>query len=220
MEGTENTQWIEDYLDGVLGEADMKRFEEKLISDPDFEKEVNAQRMVRESFERAELKEFFKQINESTKEVVPAASKKPFSFGILAIAASVILAIGISLYFLFNETTKDLSQNELVADSFKIEVNSSLKSFKSEDPSDHNLRSKYRDIEVNIIESTNFKNHYSFNNYILNLYFGKSKISKDQIKIYYAPFKDIPYEIEIQGKNYLIEENSGPEPKPLTLIQE
>src|SRR5690606_9827281 len=133
---------------------------------------------------------------------------------------SVILAIGISLYFLFNETTKDLSQNELVADSFKIEVNSSLKSFKSEDPSDHNLRSKYRDIEVNIIESTNFKNHYSFNNYILNLYFGKSKISKDQIKIYYAPFKDIPYEIEIQGKNYLIEENSGPEPKPLTLIQE
>ena len=207
MEGTENTQWIEDYLDGVLSEPDLKRFEEKLMSDPNFEKEVNAQRMVRESFERAELKEFFKQINESTKELAPAASKGPFSFGILAIAASIILAIGISLFFLFKEATNGVNQTEFVAQSFDLTV------------STYSVRSIIEEVNVEIIESKQFKKHYSFNNGKLKLYLGDSSVPQSQIKIFYNPSVEFPFEIEIQGIRYSIEENSGAEPKPLTQIQ-
>jgi hypothetical protein len=233
MEETDYTQWIEDYLDGNLTGSDLKSFEEKLLSEPEFEKEVKAQRMIRESFERAELKEFFKQIKEKTEGIAPAENKGPLSFGFLAIAASLILAIGISLFFLFKETTKDLNQSEFVAQSFIISV------------SEDSLRGINKEIRVEIIESENkelvqrsekhdieiereqdkkfekikYELYYSFNDGILKLYLGASTLSSDQTKIFYNPFAEVPYMLEIQGKKYLLEENSGLEPRPLIEVQ-
>lgn len=207
MGETDNTLWIEEFLDGNLSGSDLRRFEERLSSDPEFEKEVKAQQMVRESFERAELKEFFNQINEKVERLEPTNEKRFFSMRFLAVAASVIFVLGISVFFLYKEISRDLSQPDFVAQSFDLKV------------SIDSMRGINEEINVDIIKSDQFENHYSFNNNSLKLYLKNSNISSSEIKMSYNPnAENYPYLIEIQGKEYIIEENSGPEPKALIEI--
>lgn len=203
MQENNNIEWIDEYLDGSLSDGELQRFEEKLASDIEFEREVHAQRMVRDSIKRAELKEFFNKINEEAKGEWPVKSLFGHFGYRWAIAASIALLVGVSLFIIARRSLDESPDPEFIAQSFVLEV-----------LSEDGLRNLSDQVEVQLIEHKDFQFHYTFSNEVLKLYL-KNVDHAPGIKIFYDAFEG--YEVEIAGKRYGIEEQGDSTPVPLEI---
>lgn len=204
MDQNDNTRWIDDYLDGNLSGEELEKFETRLLSDLKFEKEIKAQKMVRDSIKRAELLDFFDQLKEDAGD--QKSVKNLFqSFGVrLSIAASVILLIGASLFILNRKSIESSTKTEFIAQTFNIEVYF-----------EDNLRSLDENIEVQIVETLGYNFHYNFSEKKLKLYINDIGVSENDFKIFYDSFEEDPFSIEFKGERYILEEREDGTPIPL-----
>lgn len=203
MEDNNNhNEWIDAYFDGDLSVEELDRFKRKLKDDKDFEREVNAQKMVRDSIKRAELKDFFAEVNDDYNK---NNNGRGFftNFTFMAIAASIILLIGVGLFILNREAV--VTQPQMyIAQSFTLEVTA-----------EGGLRAVAEEIFVQVIENTTYDFYYSFTDGVLKLYFKEVEISSEDIDIFYDMFSAQPYEIEISGVRYGMVETDDETPLPL-----
>ena len=123
---------IEGYLNKTLSEEDMKAFEREMQADSDLAEEVrlfadidkaiidtpalNFQRMVKEQGE------LFLKEEKHEEATVRTMNIKPYQW---AIAAAVVLLIVSTVILLNRKTTKELSVEELLAQTYPIEVDRS-----------------------------------------------------------------------------------------------
>lgn len=109
----ETHQWIDGYFQKNLTPEEVERFEEKLQQDPDFREAVNNHKLLIEGIEEHSLKTLLDDFHEELDETHSA--KKPL-YARFAIAASLMVLIGVSAFFVIF----DQSPNEkLFADNFK-----------------------------------------------------------------------------------------------------
>lgn len=209
MEENINIDWIDSYLDGELNGEELERFQEQLAKDLTFRIEVNAQKMVRDSIKRAEVKSFLAEINEEYEAENSGADnlKSKSIFSSLAfkmtIAASIILLVGVGLFVINHRTVVNQPQM-FIAQSFTLEV-----------IAEDGLRAVAEEILVQVIKNSPHKFHFSFTDGVLKLYLNDADLSADDINIFYDTFSAQPYEIEISGVRYVMVETEDDTPLPL-----
>jgi len=92
---------FDSYIFGTMNDAEKKRFEESLASDPELKKRFDVHREIANSVRRKEMKAFLVSVDEKEKGgVIPAAASahSPFRF-VISIAAVVILLVGCGILF-------------------------------------------------------------------------------------------------------------------------
>jgi hypothetical protein len=111
---------IENYLNGTLNDDDLKEFEEKKKKDPDFAKEVNYQEKLKTLLYDAEQ---YKKTKAFVKKTIKKQKyhHRHHIFNIydyIALAASVVILIGIFIYARQKDKLKNIEKEEIASISY------------------------------------------------------------------------------------------------------
>ncbi len=111
QDNQETQELIDNYILGNLDNTQMDSFNERLKTDPEFQVMVNDQENIARSVEEYNLRN---SLNDFHDEIIEEPERKWLTPGLLALAASVLLLIGVSSWaFLFtgNSAQKVFAEN-------------------------------------------------------------------------------------------------------------
>ena len=149
---------IEKYLDGELTEQEKNLFESKLHDDPEFAKEFELRKELAQQLIKANE---YKTTKENIKNILNEKSGLILKTKhILAIAASIIIIVG--LYFIFTGDSKQNDENIIATDTLEY-----LKPKMDKQPlkadieyyNDTLTGSKSDSVDNNILNDTNYNKH-------------------------------------------------------------
>ena len=107
----ETQELIDNYLSGNLNSHELDAFNERLKSDPEFRVLVNDQKVITKSVEEYNLRNLLDDFHD---EISEEPEKKWLTPGLLALAASVLLLIGVSTWSILytgNSAQKVFAEN-------------------------------------------------------------------------------------------------------------
>lgn len=196
----DKTTLIDSYLSESLSEELLLYVKNKLVEDESFQSEVEAQQHIISSIKRRDLKEKLQNfenkrsvLQEGKKEEVKEVKFIPFSPKVISLAASVLIILFISVFFLTNPY-----QDVQVVSSYKVEVehrNEGL-GFAGDEKGN---------IDVEIIVDGEHTHHYDLSNKKLRIYFEEGK-TVNNIKIVFDPTSIPSYMITLDDEQFYIDE--------------
>jgi len=209
----ELTDSIDDYLSGAMSAEDIKKFESALLVQPELQKAVAAQRLVRKGLQRhgkAEMKQLFKQFHADMLEetqpqevVTQVVAFEGRRYAMIAIAASVILCLGIgfAIFFDKHKEATNIAQNQEVTKIEYIEQNSDALGFATPTTTG-------KDYKTLILMKTDTydKPHYEFiHRDTITLFSNSLNPQKDVLQLLFDS-QTSSYKLNINGKLHEIEQ--------------
>ncbi|NME69232.1 hypothetical protein [Flammeovirga aprica] len=196
----DKTTLIDGYLEQNLSTELLKYVENKLEEDESFQKEIEAQQHIISSVKRNALKEklqAFEQQNEPDEQEVKEEPVKevkfiPFSPKTISLAASIVIILFISIFFLSNP-----DKEVQVISSYKVEVEQIQEGLGF-------AGDEQGKINVQIVVDGEHNFHYKLTNEKLKIYVEEGK-KVDNLKIRYDATSSPSYRVSIEGKDYYID---------------
>ena len=167
---------IDKYLDKDLVPKELKSFEEKLKQSLELREEVELQKRIRKGIRiknKESIRELVKKNQKNPKK--GTAKIKKINFKTLAMAASIVLAIGLGV-FLFTNNSQAISTSKTIVQMEQIDPFPGQAYAKSEE----NFQ---RNIEVTMTIDNNIKPSYTFGEDGLNIS-AREKMSSIRIYTY------------------------------------
>jgi hypothetical protein len=207
---------IDAYLDNSLSETEKSVFEQTLQANPALKKEVAAQKLVRKALKRsgqAEMQQLFRQFQAEMQEeqltqttstnVRNLHLEKRRRYAVMAIAASVVLFLGIGFAFFLqnNKNNNNVAQNVSAHKIEYIEKNSEAMGFAGTNAAG----ADYKTLLVTKSE-TYLKTHYEFiHRDTIMLFSNELNPAKDKLQLIFDS-QNSQYSLRVNGNTYQIEQ--------------
>ena len=114
MLSQEEIEWVDNYLRGSLNESELLDFHNRMSNDTHFKKEVDHLKSLSDNFERIAVKESLVELEKSLNNSnLTSITRNLFTSPRrnISIAASIIVLIGVSVFFTLNNETNNSSNS-------------------------------------------------------------------------------------------------------------
>ncbi|KXX70093.1 hypothetical protein [Flammeovirga sp. SJP92] len=195
----DKTSLIDGYLEQSLSDELLAYVENKLREDEGFQEEIEAQKFIIASIKRNALQkrlQHFEEENtsipeEEKKEAVKEVKFIPFTPKTISLAASVVIIVFISIFFLSNP-----DQEAEVISSYKVQVEQKNEGLGF-------AGDEQQDIIIEVIEDGKHSFHYKMNKEKLQIYVEQGR-NIGNVSVVYDATSSPAYMILINGKQYYI----------------